>query len=453
MTDHERTLVGRHIVRYGTPADQKYLLGDLLPTYDQLAINANMVAHIPGALASFVAQRARNKPYFIDPQTHAFQHDIIHLESSSTASQGEIKKSVRRLIDAYGAPIEDAVSQERRCVLPEDFSRVRLRRDFCKRVMNFQLKALADQAKSSETAKYYGFLEEKGIVEQAGFRPSFVIAPYFYMEGSTIEEWLELNLQFAEDAGSVVAKQNVPLAVQVVISQDVLCNPELRNRIVDTYSRINTDAFLVWVDSFSEQQSSESALQAFVELASGLKEKAPVVNLFGSFFSVLLLHSGILAGVVHGLEYGEDRSVKPVGGGIPVAKYYVPALHTRLSFRTALRAVRSLGGMTSVDDFFDKVCDCQQCKEVIKSNPDTDFIGYGRTKAIGAREYPLPDTKNNSVRHYMLCKSEEFAGGADIQDILEELQSTADNLRKELGTENTEHCRAWAHVLSRVVVS
>lgn len=86
---------GLHLVRYGTPADQKFLLGEFVKTYDQLVINANMVAHAPAALASFLLQRAKNKPYFIDPQTHAFQHDITLLESDSPAKEGELRRSVK----------------------------------------------------------------------------------------------------------------------------------------------------------------------------------------------------------------------------------------------------------------------------------------------------------------------------------------------------------------------
>jgi len=79
----QKPIQGPHLVRFGTAADQKFLLGDFLSTYDQLVINANMVAHMTSALASFLSVRAKNKPYLIDPQTHAFQHDISHLESNS----------------------------------------------------------------------------------------------------------------------------------------------------------------------------------------------------------------------------------------------------------------------------------------------------------------------------------------------------------------------------------
>ena len=66
-------IAGLHLVRFGTAADQTYLLNEFAPTYDQLVVNANTIAHMPAAMATFLAVRA-NKPFLIDPQTHAFQH-------------------------------------------------------------------------------------------------------------------------------------------------------------------------------------------------------------------------------------------------------------------------------------------------------------------------------------------------------------------------------------------
>ena len=58
---------GLHLVRFGTAADQGYFLNDFKSTYDQIVVNANMVAHMPAAMAGFLAVRAK-KPFFIDPQ-------------------------------------------------------------------------------------------------------------------------------------------------------------------------------------------------------------------------------------------------------------------------------------------------------------------------------------------------------------------------------------------------
>ncbi len=49
----KKAIAGSHLVRYGIAGDQKFLVGDLLNTYDELVINARMVAHMAGVLYTF----------------------------------------------------------------------------------------------------------------------------------------------------------------------------------------------------------------------------------------------------------------------------------------------------------------------------------------------------------------------------------------------------------------
>ncbi|HUU20068.1 MAG TPA: hypothetical protein VMW72_23155 [Sedimentisphaerales bacterium] len=446
-----KPIVGRHIVRYGIAPDQKYLVGDFLKTYDQLVLNATMVAHMSDALASFIMQRTRYKPFFIDPQTHAFQHDISHLQSSSNSSKGEIKKSFRTLLESYGEPVQTIIGEEHRSVVPKDFEENNLVNEFCERVLDFQIKTLAIKSKSSAVSKYYEFLKKKGKVSTTNVRPSFVVAPYFCMQGNTLEKWLDINKSCAQNSAILSSKKKIPLAIQIVITKDILLDSQQIKIALETYSSLKPDIFLIWVDNFSEQQSSESSLKGFVQFIKGLNQIAPVVNLYGGFFSILLVQTGILAGSTHSLEYGEQRRVVPVSGGVPVAKYYLPRLHLRLAFRTALRAVRALKGMRNCQDFYKNICDCSQCKKVITNNPSVDFAAYGKTKVIRRRQYPTPQTKNNSVRHYMWCKQKEYKSSLDIKNVQANLKKVADTLDKEIGTENTEHCRIWSRVISEVV--
>lgn len=92
---------GLHWVRYGIAGDQKYLLDEFAPGYDQLVIGANMVAHMPAAISTFVSQKAK-KPFVIDPLTHAFQHGVENLLSTSKKSAGELKSSWSGLVKRYG---------------------------------------------------------------------------------------------------------------------------------------------------------------------------------------------------------------------------------------------------------------------------------------------------------------------------------------------------------------
>ena len=66
----------RHFLRYGTNAEQKHFHTDGLETlYDAVVINANMIAFSPDTIANFIVKKTVSKPFFIDPITHAFQHN------------------------------------------------------------------------------------------------------------------------------------------------------------------------------------------------------------------------------------------------------------------------------------------------------------------------------------------------------------------------------------------
>jgi len=459
MTKAAHPVTGLHLVRYGTAADQKYLLGDFLKTYDQLIINANMVAHMRSALSSFISQRAK-KSYFIDPQTHAFQHDTTHLASSSKYSVGEIKRSIKALLKAYGEPVETRVGQKQESIIPQDFKNPTVRLGFCRRVLKFQCDAIIKEVTESDSAKYFQYLKKKGMNVGTDHRPALLVAPYFYMEANTVSHWLPVNLDLVRDSLGIAEDLGIPLATQIVFSQDLLLNQSLVQRLIASYTEpeLMPSVYLIWVDSFSEQEASENLLRSLITLLKGLGASAPVVNLYGGFFSVALNRCKVvpkLIGVSHSLEYGEHRAVVPIGGGVPVAKFYLPALHARLPFRVALRAVRALGGFNGAQEFRAQVCDCAECKQVIR-DPETDFAEYGRTKAVQfsrksqavVMEYPLPETKDHSVKHYMWCKAKEYNAPISLNVLLRELEQAEKRLSRVVGFENSVHCQNWRNVLA-----
>jgi len=447
---------GFHLVRYGTAADQKYLLTPFAKTYDQLVINANMVAHMPGALASFIMQRAKNKAYFIDPQTHAFQHDISHLESTGEKTAGNIKKSIVSLIAAYGEPVQSVISKKQRSILPSDFRNRSTFEGYCQRVIEFQKGRISHEAKQSEVAKYYKYLEKKGRISKANFGPTLVVAPYFYMTSNTYNEWINLNLRAIEFSKRVAT--DTPVAAQIVISKDLLTNTALSAALVKRYSALKPSVFLIWIDTFSEQRVYDHELSMFTKLIKRLGEHAPVVNLYGGFFSIALKRCNItnaLIGVCHGLEYGEHRGVVPVGGGVPIAKFYHPVMHKRLKFREAYRAIKKENGMRSSSDFHKLICDCAGCKSLIQNDPEEDFAVYGRSRPVSfirknqpiSMEYPLPETKDHCVRHYMWCKQKEYGTSVSKASIMRDLDRS-EKLKGTLGLEDIAYVSIWKKLLS-----
>jgi hypothetical protein len=451
-------IAGPHLVRYGTPADQKYLVNEFRDTYDQLIVNANILAHMPGAITTFISQHAKGKPFLIDPQTHAFQHDLSALESQSEDADGRLKRSIAKLLEAYGDPVKSRVLNQR-SVLPSDFASQTVRAGFCERVLKFQFDSIQSEASESPTSKYFRFLERKGLRAATAARPTAVVAPYFYLAATTYREWLKTNVDCARDAAKVAKRLGAPLGVQIVLSKDVLVDDVVRAEVIEAYSQLSPGIFLLWVDDLVEQGATKSMLEKFIELVECLGARAPVVNLYGGYFSIALLRSGRvpkLAGVSHGLEYGESRAVTPVGGGIPVAKYYLPGLHDRLAFRDALRAVRQMGGLETVAKFHSLVCDCKQCVRVVRTDPEREFALYGKSRPLTfvrghqvvRREFPLPETKENSVRHYLWCKRREFTGEFTASKVAQDLRKTSQQLGRVLGLEAVAYCDIWAELVS-----
>ncbi len=452
----DKPIHGFHIVRFGIAGDQQFLLGNFLNTYDQLIINANIVAHMPAALTSFLLMKAKNKPYFVDPQTHAFQHDIDHIQSGKT---GEVRRSIKKLAEYFGKPVITCV-EEKRPLEPIDFRNDKITLDYCDNVLKFQEEAISKEATKSDAAKYYKFAhDEHGLKLKKMFHPTLLVAPYFYLDlGDSFDGWLQVNLRCATMSKKISNKTGLPLAVQIVISRELLYDKTRIKKIVDGYRKTNADIFLIWIDSFAENEASQQDLLAYIDFLKQLNDIAPLVNLYGGFFSIILGKCNIvnnLVGVAHSLEYGESRSVVPVGGGLPTAKFYFPSLHSRLLFRDALRAVKAVGGDKDVKSFRENVCDCSMCKKVIKNKPESDFGIYGESKPIQIKrggqnitiEYPLTETKEKTVSHYMWTKQKEYRQSYSLEGTISALKSTHDKLGSIIRLRSVGHCGTWANVL------
>lgn len=455
-------IAGLHWIRYGTAGDQKYLIGDFEETYDQLVINGNMVAHMPSSLSHFITQRAK-KPFVIDPQTHAFAHDLSHLQSTSKSSNGDIKRSWKKLLGHYGEHISKILLHYSRPLDPKDFDEENLRYDFVEKVLTFQNNAITGELETGEDREYLEFLQNEKNIDPFIRPPAILIAPYFYIDGPLYEEWLDLNIELLNDARRILnSKKDYQqfLAAQLVLSKDILGEESVRNEIVQKYSKAKPNAILLWIDNFSEHNASEFELIHYKELLKGFaNEEIPVVNLFGGFFSVALarLKSEIqnLSGVCHGLEYGETRPVIPLGGGIPVARFYSRQLHHRLPPRVALRVIKILGGLENVETFLEKICDCKNCESIISEDPIADLNAYFETKSssfwrAGKRismEFPTSIASDNCTKHYLLCKQWEYNENWNVAVLKDKFKENSHLLRKEIGSEYSGHLSVWEKLI------
>lgn len=370
-----------HILRYGT-VGEKIHLEKAISSYDYLSINGNSAAYVSSAISKFVVEKFFSKPdkgYFIDPITYAFQDKIELLWSKSkTTGEEKIKKSVKKLIEAYKFPAIKAEDKTPISVI--DFDNISIKENFCQNVLSFQYNLVYDHINQNDLQKYLDYISPEQSKNLPQLRPKFLIAPYFYLDPQNVdfEKWLSLNVDFLKMSIEKSANKfsNIAIFGQIVITKSVLLNSDLIEKITNAYCNIDCAGFTIWIDDLNEHEASKEELEGFIDFLSKMKSKnhKPIFNMYGGYFSILLAHRDIklLSGVSHGLEYGESRKVYPVGGGIPVSKYYYYPLHQREDFTKAFYLLDHANiidlkkdNWGSSDKYFSLICKCEQCKKVI----------------------------------------------------------------------------------------
>jgi hypothetical protein len=437
-----------HWMMFGTFAEQRHFVYPSADTYRPggAIINGNMAAYAPDGLAAFLLEKTGGLSYIIDPLTHAFQHN----PNSVTDQNGEPKKSIQRLAAAYGEPCIDIVG--RRPLLPRDLTQDEHLAGLTRNCLNFQESILTQAMASNDVVKYV-------TTDANELRPYALVAPYFYMTEATYRQWLPVcirAIRFARDEC-----EGARLFASVVLSQGIILNAPVRQEIIDTFNAADVSGFIVWIDELDEQEAGMTKLQGLLALTRALRDgDRQVINLHGGYFSVLAagsLGSGSMTGVCHGPEFGECRSVVPVGGGIPMARYYLPQLHTRLRYRDVLRFLRAKGWLADANTFHANVCNCAECRETINGDI-ANFVEFGRGTVREVRrgggmarmEYPTGETKLRCLRHYLQRKSIEyaFADTASEQQIRTDLERGRDEFIDVAGLDGVAHLNEWIDALA-----
>lgn len=435
-----------HWMMFGTFAQKDYFEYPKVGTYKGVVINANMAAHAPAGLASFLLEKTVASRYLIDPLTHGFQHDPKAVQNRD----GSIKSSVLGIAEAYGDPVSSLVGK--RALLPKDLEDAGVLRDFSRRVVEFQRDHVRQRMKDSDAAKYLGD-------DEVDVQPYALVAPYFYLSETTFDRWLPVNLAAASSSKDVAGDSK--LFVSLVISKGVLADNELRERLVESYVGLEVDGYLIWIDDLYEVAASIHELMSLADLGQKLSSSGrEVINLHGSYFSVLASSDSAgscFSGVVHGPEFGEHRAVVPVGGGIPISRYYVPDLHVRFKYRDAVDLFSVAGWLGSDVHFHDKVCNCPECRDVI-SGQVANFVkfGEGNTKDVKRRngfvrmQFPTKAAQDRCLRHYLQCKSREyvFAANSDWATIDASLEDAVGKYQGYVGLDQVGHLVKWKRVLS-----
>lgn len=446
----------QHWMTFGTFAEQRYFIYPDKNTYDGIIFNANMVMHAPGGLAAFLMEKTREKmPYIIDPLTHAFQHDPSVITAKKKDGTVEVKSPIRNLANVYGGPIEAYVGTKP--VQPKDFADRNVLKTFVYSVLKFQKDYLSKIMSDSDVNKKYLEHTEEDL------KPYCLVAPYFYMTESTYKYWLPLMEDALKISREFEEFSSCKIFSSIVVSQGVLLDKDIIDTIITRFQAAPVDGFLLWVDGLEEFNAGRIELVGLLELSTGLRNNfsREVINLHGGYFSILAgggqFKNSYLTGVAHGPEFGETRAVVPVGGGIPIAKFYIPNLHNRVKYNDALTFFSYKGWLKDASTFYENVCNCNECQSVIGNNI-SNFRLYGitdskpvmRGNGFVTIDYPTKETKEHCLRHYLQIKKAEyqFASNTNRTELLSNLQKGIDEYIDITGMDYLSYLQTWINVLS-----
>lgn len=406
--------------------------------YSGIALNATIVALSPNAIGIFLLER--QKPFFIDPQTYAFSCNPIHIMKKET---GEIKKSIQNLREEYEGPVQNKIP-----VTSEDFKDEKTKKNFCKKVLAFQEEFII---KSLEEDKKY--IEESDVPGEESFysllKPDFIIAPYFNLDIDTWEEYINLNKDFAKISMNLAKNKNI--YCEIVLERSLLHQNDIIDKILESYSNLNCQGFLIWISDFPEHRTASDEIKEVKKIVENLSQgEKKVINLYGGYLSCLFAYSG-LTSFCHGPGYGEDRDIVPVGGGFPYPKYYFPPLHLRI--RTDIIEWYLKETKPSAKKFFKEICDCPICKNVIKDNV-SNFYKFGEMHHSIRKDgipysYPTEKAKYLNNSHFLYARQKEIQ---DInekrkEEILIDLQISTIKYLPKLG-KHCSHLKNWHDAFS-----
>jgi len=439
-----------HIVLFGTFNENKYFLGDYKDKFDLIGFNANIVAHAPAGMAAFISQ-LKNKSYFIDPQIYAFQQPIKTIMRKREDGSWGLKRSIEKLAGEYGSIIKEKVGIE--TIQAQELDK-NLIKEVCKNVLKFEYNKIKQAAENLDVKPFLDFSGEE-------LRPEFLIAPYFYLDPDNLEKQLEINMNFLDVSNNLVNDKSSDyegkLFAEIVIDKDVLVIPEKKDLVVERYKSCNSDGFIIWIDDFLEVDDKLDTLDKYKAF---LKELAtcekPILQLHGSYLSVILAGKELklLAGVGHGIEYGEYRPIVPVGGGVPLAKFYFPKFYKRVNYHPdSSNILIEMNWTSSKYKYFEELCSCNMCQEIIADDVIDSFQKYGETKlGKDGRRNPTAEAMDMSRRHYLNNKIDEyiFCRENSIQTIIKQLKqghSIAEKLKK---IHSFDHLNRWIKVLEKM---
>ena len=448
------------MLRYNTGTDKKAFV-KFKNDFDAVIFNATIVAYSGAAVADLVS--VHKNQYIIDPQTHILQHSV-HAIMSKKPRNGQpcIKKSVQKYLEQLPPGILDIIANEKR---PLSVDEIRgMLDDLSESVYEFETKYVDRFIEKKEYSKYLKYIN-------AGPAPRVVIAPYFMLKKEMSDEechevfllnklYMRRFLEIHRENG-----ENCPAAAQLVLDKEVLTDEKLLEWICESYKELDFEYFFIWINDFSSWDCSREEKICFYKLLCVLNEigKKPVMS-YGGYDSIFLCNEEVkprLYGAAQSVGYGEARTITPVGGGLPVNKYYFRPLHKRLRFDEALNILIDTGYFDPAKgndehalDYYRNICDCEQCHEVIQNDIDNfniynESVPYIVKARFGniTRNRPTQEASLVAAFHFLYSKQKECRSLKTPNQSKKKDMLTADY--ETFGTEHQyENIKEWCEIFA-----
>lgn len=356
------------LLRYNTGNDKKAFV-KFKNSFDAVIFNATIVAYSGSSIADLVSIHKRQ--YIIDPQTYIFQHSTNIIQNKEKTG---IKKSVQKYLDELPVRLCNILKANKILSFDDVES---ILDDLVHAVYDFQKNYVKKFLCKKEYDKYLEFAEINFP------SPKFVISPYFMLKkeynDSEIHAWMELNKKSFVETKSVSVDDDV--ATQIVIDKELLLKNCFFDEIYNMFKDLSGTYTFLWIDDFDSFEVSPDYQDGYLKLLKLFSELSvyPIMA-YGGYDSILLCNKDIkygLYGVAQSVGYGEKRQITPVGGGLPVNKYYFLPLHRRLKFGDAAQILYkngyfdpSVSNKQHALDYYKNICGCKQCRKVIANDID-----------------------------------------------------------------------------------
>lgn len=444
------------LLRYNTGTDKKVFV-KFKNDFDAVIFNSTILAYSGSAITDIVSIH-KNK-YIIDPQTHIFQHDISTISTRNKKGEINIKASVTKYFDKISCKLTQIIESEKRSVTISEAQENQ--EELVDKVYEFQTSYINQFLDKKEYSKYLKFTNNFPT-------PKLIIAPYFMLKNEysneELNEWLKLNKDMIIKFYNL-NNDKEEIAAQIVLDKKVLTNSSIINFIKETYRDTPCSYIFIWISDFNSFDATKEQREAFYKLLEVFKkiDKKPIMT-YGGYDAIFLCNKDItnrLYGVAQSVGYGEKREITPVGGGMPVNKYYFYPLHMRLRFGDASQILLDSGYFSNqksnsddTKDYYKNICDCKMCKDTIKQDIN-NFNLYNASKAyemkskndVGIQRLrPTTEASYIAAMHFLGCKKKEwdFINNQPLEDIKKSLLENYNLYEQILYSSIKEWCDLYA---------